>query len=220
MAKVACFIPVKANSERVPGKNLRNLNGKRLYTYICEHALEAGVFDDIYVDTNSQEVAAWCLEQGIQVIERLPELARNSANGNDLLLHHYRLHPEYDFYFQLFATAPYLQPATIRACYEKLITSEKYDSCFTAVLNHGFFWLNGNPVNYRPEVLPRSQDLTPLVEETTGLYGISRDALERFRCRVGQRPYIHPVNKYEAVDINTEEELAIAEFVGKVIYHL
>ena len=37
----ACFIPIKANSERVPEKNLRELNGKKLYEYIVEHAFES-----------------------------------------------------------------------------------------------------------------------------------------------------------------------------------
>ena len=54
--RTACFIPIKADSERVKGKNLRALNGKPLYWYICEHVLEAGVFDDVYIDTNSPEI--------------------------------------------------------------------------------------------------------------------------------------------------------------------
>lgn len=37
--KTACFIPIKANSERVTGKNVRLLNGKPLYQFIVEHAL-------------------------------------------------------------------------------------------------------------------------------------------------------------------------------------
>ena len=49
--KTACFIPIKANSERVPGKNFRLLNGKPLYQFIVEHALAAKCFDDIYIDT-------------------------------------------------------------------------------------------------------------------------------------------------------------------------
>ena len=48
--KTACFIPIKENSERIPGKNLRLLNGKKLYQYICENAKSAEVFDDIYID--------------------------------------------------------------------------------------------------------------------------------------------------------------------------
>lgn len=218
--KTACFIPIKANSERVPGKNLRPLNGKPLYQYICEHVKEADVFDDIYIDTNSTVVAEYAKSMGFHVIERVPELAKNSANGNDLLVHHFKQFPHYDYYFQLFATAPYMQPETIRVCFEKLITSESYDSCFTATMNHSFYWYGGTPINYRPGILPRSQDMAPVIEETTGLYGISRESLERYNCRIGRNPYIHPVSKYEAVDINTEEDFRIAEFVGKVVFGL
>ena len=57
--------------------------------------------------------------------------------------------------------------------------------------------------------------MLPVVEETTGLYGITRQALEKYRCRIGAKPYIHFVSKFEAVDINTEEDLKIAEEVGR-----
>ncbi len=216
--KTACFIPIKANSERVPGKNLRDLNGKKLYKYLCEHVQQAQIFDKIFVDTNSPEIAEYALGMGYEVIERKEELARNTANGNDLLMHHYQLYPEFDYYFQLFVTAPYLQPATICECVNRLTLSEEYDSCFTVTENHGFYWLNGIPVNYRPGILPRSQDMNAVIEETTGLYGISREALEKYRCRIGRKPYMHTVNKFEAVDINTEEDLKVAEYIGKVIW--
>lgn len=218
--KTACFIPIKANSERVQGKNLRELNGKKLYQYICEHVKEADVFDDVYVDTNSPEIAEYSENMGFITISRKPELALNTANGNDLLVYHLEKFPNYDYYFQLFATAPYMQPRTIRACYEKLILSEKYDSCFTALENHSFYWFGGEPINYRPGILPRSQDMTPVIEETTGLYGISKESLAKYHCRIGCKPYMHFVNKFEAVDINTEEDFKIAEYIGKVIYGL
>ena len=172
------------------------------------------------IDTNSEEIANYAHETGCIAIERKPELALNTANGNDLLTYHLDTYPEYDYYFQLFATAPFLQPQSIKECFNKLVSSAQYDSCFTATANHGFYWLLGQPINYRPGILPRSQDMHAMIEETTGLYGITRDALSRYRCRIGAKPYIHIVNKYEAVDINTEEDLAVAEFVGKAIYHL
>lgn len=81
-----------------------------------------------------------------------------------------------------------------------------------------FFWLNDTSINYRPFILPRSQDMQLVVEETTGLYGISRDALAKYRCRIGANPYIHYVSKFEAVDISTEEDLKIAEYVGKMVW--
>ena len=218
--KTACFIPIKANSERVPGKNLRVLNGKKLYQYICEHVKSANVFDDVFIDTNSSEIREYAQQMGFEVIERKPELAQNTANGNDLLVYHFTQYPDYDYYFQLFATAPYLQPKSIEVCYNRLTASTDYDSCFTATENHSFYWYAGTPVNYRPGILPRSQDMIPVVEETTGLYGISRESLDKYRCRIGRKPYIHVVSKFEAVDINTEEDLRIAEYVGKMVYGL
>ena len=93
--------------------------------------------------------------------------------------------------------------------------SAVYDSCFTATENHGFYWLNNSPINYRPCILPRSQDMLPMMEETTGLYGMRADALAKYRCRIGAKPYIHIISKFEAVDINTEEDLKIAEYIGR-----
>lgn len=213
--KVACFIPIKENSERVPGKNLRELCGKPLYTYIIDHSIQADCFDDIYVDTNSERVRDYCKKNGVQVIKRKEELAKNTANGNDLLNFHYSIHPEYDFYFQLFATAPFLQPKSIKDSVNVLLNSPMYDSVFTALYEQSFYWYGGNPVNYRPCILPRSQDMQPVIEETTGLYGITRKSLERFHCRVGAFPYMCQVGKFEAVDINTEEDFKLAEFIGR-----
>lgn len=218
--KVACFIPIKSNSERVPGKNLRVLNGKKLYQHICEHVREADVFDDIYVDTDSNEISSYAKEMGLKVIKRKPELSLASANGNDLLIYHQDTYPDYDFYFQCFATAPFLQPNTIKSCYERLTSNCKFDSCFTATVNYSFYWYADIPVNYRPDILPRSQDILPVIEETTGLYGISSKSLDKYRCRIGKKPYIHSVNKFEAVDINTESDFTLAEYIGKIYWHL
>lgn len=218
--RTACFIPIKSNSERVPGKNFRILNGKKLYEYIIEHAQQAACFDDIYIDTNSEEIKEYALERNLKVIERLEALAQNTANGNDLLVYHGKQYPQYDYYFQLFATAPYLQPESIRECFDGMISSEEYDSCFTALKNNSFYWLNRMPINYRPGILPRSQDMVPVVEETTGMYGISKESLEKYNCRIGRNPYIHYVSKFEAVDINTEEDLQIAEYIGKQYWKL
>lgn len=217
--RTACFIPIKENSERVPGKNFRVLNGKKLYEYILEHVLEANCFDDVFVDTNSKEISDYAIEHGIKIIERLEHLAQNTANGNDLLVYHRSIKPDYDFYFQLFATAPYLQPKSIVQCANGLIGSDRYDSCFTALKNNSFYWFCNVPVNYRPGILPRSQDMDPVIEETTGMYGISADSLDKYRCRIGRNPYVQLVNKFEAVDINTEEDLKLAEYVGKIYWN-
>jgi len=220
LMKTACFIPIKARSERVHGKNFRLLNGKRLFEYIMEHCLEADCFDDVYVDTNSDDVKEFAQKIGIGIIERLDFLASNDANGNDLLIHHQSIHPTYDIYFQMFATAPFLKVESIRNCANLLKESNEYDSCFTAIKQYGWFWLNKQPVNYQPNILPRSQDAEPMIEETTGMYGIRKDSLLRYKSRIGRKPAMFFVDKFEAVDIDTEDDLKLAEIIGKEIWHL
>ena len=73
-------------------------------------------------------------------------------------------------------------------------------------------------MNYRPSILPRSQDLEPVYEETTGLYGISHAALDKYHSRIGATPCIFEVNKFEAIDINTEDDLRMAEFIGSAYW--
>lgn len=215
--RTACFIPIKEQSERVPGKNLRLLCGKKLYSYIIDNTIKANCFDCVYIDTNSAEIREYCIGLDVEVIERATHLATNDANGNDLLVYHKNKFPDYDFYFQLFATAPFLQSSTIKACYDALTSTTVYDSCFTASENKSFYWFNDLPVNYRPNILPRSQDMVPVYEETTGLYGICHESLEKYSSRIGKKPYIHKVDKFESIDINNEEDLKIAEFIGEHI---
>ena len=210
--KVAATIPIKSNSTRVKNKNFRLLGGKPLYEYIIDHCIQAECFDDIYVDTDSAEINSYCTENQIICIKRKPELTLDTANGNDVFHYDIDFVGHYDFYFQLYATAPFLKPETIRECVNKLTHSSKYDSILTATEEYGWFWHKDQPVNYQPNILPRSQDATPVIKETTGLYGVSKRAYDRYRCRVGATPYFYIIrDRKECIDLDTQEDFNIAE---------
>ena len=179
--KVCATIPIKSNSTRVKDKNFRLLGDKPLYQYIINHCIEAECFDSIYVDTDSEEIQKYCYNNKVKWIERKPELTLDTANGNDVFHYDIDYIDDYDFYFQLYATAPFLKPETIRACVDKLTHTTKYDSILTATEEYGWHWFQNQPVNYQPNILPRSQDAPPVIKETTGLYGISKRAYDRFR---------------------------------------
>ena len=212
--KTAVFIPVKERSERVKRKNFKVFDGEKLYERIINKAINSLAFNSIYVDTDSKEIKEkYKNNKQINIIDRKDNLSLNSANGNDLLSYHFELFPDYDYYFQLFATSPFIKEDTIKFCVDSLIKhSKEYDSIFTAIKKYGFYWLGKNPINYQPAVLPRSQDLKYIIEETTALYGIKKLSLKRFRCRIGSNPYIKFVDTKESIDINTEEDFNLARF--------
>ena len=179
--KVCATIPIKSNSTRVKDKNFRLLGDKPLYQYIIDHCIEAGCFDSIYVDTDSEDIKHYCFANKVKWIEREPKLTLDTANGNDVFHYDIKTINSYDFYFQLYATAPFLKPETIKSCVDTLTHTAKYDSILTATEEYGWHWFQNQPVNYQPNILPRSQDAPPVIKETTGLYGISKRAYDRYQ---------------------------------------
>jgi hypothetical protein len=61
------LIPARQGSKRVPGKNVRLLNGHPMLAYTIAPALESGVFDAVVVSTDSEETAAIAREYGAEV---------------------------------------------------------------------------------------------------------------------------------------------------------
>ena len=78
-----------------------------------------------------------------------------------------------------------------------------------------WFWFKNKPVNYKPEILPRSQDAKPLILETTALYGIRKNALKKRKCRIGNKPYFFEVDDEEALDLDNYKDFKFLEFYVK-----
>lgn len=208
--KTVAIIPIKQKSERVPGKNLRLVGEKPLYQYLLDK-LSSCNFDEIFIDSDSEEIKEYSQRRGYQFIQRKPELSENTASGNDLLNYHTEI-IEADCYFQLFVTSPLLKTETINNCIEILQNNQKYDSIFTTKSIYTWFWFDGQPVNYNPRILPRSQDAKPVIMETTGLYGIKRQSLLKNKARIGQSPYFYEVTDAEAIDLDNEFDFNLLEF--------
>jgi len=195
-------------SERVPGKNFRPIKGIPLYQYFLDK-MSGCDFDKVYVDTDSEEIAEYAQDQGLGFIPRLPHLAESDANGNDLLNYHSTI-LDADYYFQLFITSPLLKATTINECI-RVLQSGNCDSVLSTKSIYTWFWFKKQPVNYDPQVLPRSQDAEPIIMETTGLYGITKDALLERRSRIGKNPYFFEVTDPEAIDLDTNYDFRLLE---------
>ena len=82
--KIVAIIPIKSTSKRVKGKNFRIVGKKPLYKHLLDK-LKKTNFDEIYIDSDSVEIKRYCHRMGYKFIKRLPKLAKDNANGNDLL---------------------------------------------------------------------------------------------------------------------------------------
>ena len=213
MNKIACFIPIKHNSKRVIGNNLRILGDKPLYQHTLDIVKDMECFSGLYVDTDSDVIIEYCNENGIDTIERIPELLNDSATGNDLFKHWMEVKPNYDFYYQIHVTCPFMSKDSIQNCVDGLVDSSIYNSVFSAVEEKSWYWFDGKPVNYNPKNFGRSQDAKGVVRETTCLYGISKSEFLKNNCRIGSNPYIYYVDDIEAIDIDNEIDFKFCELI-------
>ena len=67
---IVAFIPARGGSERIPGKNIRELNGHPLLAYAIAGAKHANRFDGIYVSTEDKKIAEMAKQYGAEVIDR------------------------------------------------------------------------------------------------------------------------------------------------------
>ena len=208
--KIVAILPIKSNSKRVKKKNFKKVGNKKLYEFLLEKVSKCN-FDEVYVDSDSREIKNYCVKKNFYFIDRKKFLLNDNANGNDLLNYHGSI-IDAEYYFQLFITSPLLSVKSINNCIKILKNNKKIDSILTSKKIYSWFWFKNKPINYKPEILPRSQDAQPVVVETTGLYGIKKSSLKKYKCRIGRKPFFYETEDEEAIDIDNKKDIEYLKY--------
>ena len=51
-----------------------------------------------------------------------------------------------------------------------------------------------------------------MIQETTGLYGIRREALKKYKCRIGKKPFFVEVGDEESLDLDNYKDFEYLEY--------
>lgn len=134
--KNICIIPARGGSKRIPRKNIKDFLGKPIIAYSIEAALKSGLFDEVMVSTDDEEIAAIARQYGASVpFMRSAENANDYATTADVLLEVLANYREKGIEFEnlccLYATAPFVKAERLCECYN-LIHGD-IDSAFTVV---------------------------------------------------------------------------------------
>ena len=223
---ICVIIPIKHISERVPGKNYRDFNGKPLFTIILNTILKSRLIDKIVIDTNSPLVKSIIENEYSNTIITIydrPEHLHSGKTPVNILLENIitSLNLEYDYFVQTHATNPILSCKTFDDCIKTFIKEENngYDSLFTArKLQTRLYTVRDNIVNalnHNPNELLPTQELEPLYEENSCVYIFLKDILFKRHHRIGHKPYIYVMDDIESTDIDTESNFLIAKTLHK-----
>ena len=213
---------MKANSQRVKGKNFRRLGDRPLFRWILDTLLSLEQVAEVVINTDARAILA---ENGltdggrVRIRDRRADLCGDMTSMNRILADDIRA-IDADAYLMTHTTNPMLRPATIRAAmarYADGVSTAAADSLFAVNrVQTRFYRADGSPVNHDPENLVQTQDLEPWFEENSNLYLFSRESFAATDARIGRRPILFEMEKTEAIDIDTPEDWMLAEAVARL----
>ena len=206
--KVVAIMPIKLINERCPGKNTRMLGGKPLLQHELDSLKQTGLCENIYVYCSDDAVVPF-LPDGVTFLKR-PEVLDLPTSNFSQIFESFMNDVDADIYVYAHATAPFITVETMKQCIEAVKT-EEFDSAFCAIKLQDYLWQDGEPLNFDASNLPRTQDLKPIYQETSGVYVFTKAVYENYKRRVGRKPFIKEVTFKEAVDIDNPEDFELAE---------
>lgn len=215
--KIIAMVPIKLDSERVKGKNLRTFyDGKPLLHFILEALVRSTLIDKVYVYCSDEKIQDYLIE-GVRFLKRPEFLDLNTSNCNDII-REFMKEVNADYYVVSHATAPFTKTESIERCIDSVVNSDVYDSAFTVEKVQTFMWENGKPLNFDPNHFPRTQDLSPVYMETSGAFVFSRQVFEKYNRRIGAAPCLVEVEPIESCDIDTEYDMCVAQALYQYNY--
>ncbi len=235
---IICFIPARSGSKRIPHKNIRELAGHPLMAYTIAVALDSGIFDKVYVVSDSREYLNIAWQYGALCIGEDGQKDWTKSRDYDWMkaaADAGYLKPA-DYWMILRPTSPFKTVNTTKRA--RMIfnnTPEPINSWLHFSLRaiksspaHPFKSWTLKRINqiYKFEILPfvpQSYHGSPRFENQTqnlGVVWIQSATLEMGRASIletgtlsGDRIIPYFCQDHEGIDINTEEDWLYCEFL-------
>ena len=212
--KIAALVPMRHNSERVPGKNYRTFGDAPLFHHIVRTLLSCPSIDEVLIDTDSPTIIEQCQESFPEVvlINRPEELRAGEIPMNRIIEHDLGF-TDADTILQTHSTNPLLPASSLEEAL-RVYREEDCDSVFTVTRLQQRLW-DGEvaPVNHDPAILLRTQDLPPLFIENSCAFVFSRELITTTGVRIGSNPKMVETDPTDSLDIDEESDFRIAESV-------
>ena len=211
---IIAMIPARMGSQRLKQKNLRELAGVPLITRAIRKCRAAGVFDEVWVNSEHPAFGDMAAAEGANFHRRPEALGDNQATSEQFVAEFLQAHA-CDFVVQVHSIAPLLSRADVRGFVGEL-RRDAWDCLLSAEPIQIECAYRGQPVNFTFAAKTNSQDLEPVQRiswsitawrRATFLQAVAAGACATYAGRVG----FHPVSHLAGLVIKTEDDLRQAE---------
>ncbi|WP_372737914.1 cytidylyltransferase domain-containing protein [Neptunomonas sp.] len=216
---VHVFLPCRKGSERVPQKNIKPFAGilHGLVELKVTQLLACSAIDEVVLSTNDEEIikfASTINDKKLRVHRRTDTLCSSLTSTDELVSHACKLIPDGHILWT-HVTSPFINTAV----YERVIEEyyrcleNGFDSLMTTTPIHGFLWNGAGPINYdrKKEKWPRTQTIEAIHEVNSGVFLSSSANYLSLKDRIGVKPFLYPMDKITAHDIDWPEDFVIGE---------
>ena len=212
------LISVRGGSTRVPKKNIRSFAGSSLLKIKVEQALEIKSIDKVIVSSDSEEMLNLASSLGAIPIKRSSKYCSNLVPMKDVYKHLAEsIDGEHIVY--LHVTSPLLKTSTLETSieiYKKL--ENKYSSLASVEHLMKYIWFKNKAINYDPNNHPRSQDLPKYHSLNFAINILPRQTMIETKSILGKNFYPYFISDLESIDVDTELDFEIAEYIFRKTY--
>ena len=220
---IIVIIPARGGSKGIPGKNIKNFEGKPLISHSIEYAKDSELVNTIYVSTDDEQIAHISKTAGAKIIKRPPELATDTATTESAIKHALKnIDKQPDIIILLQPTSPLRPKKSLDLIINKFINND-FDSLLSLSPSNNFFWTI-NSENASPEYdylnRKRRQDITENEKkyfENGSVYIFTKDHFELTNNRLGGKiGYVIFPEEY-GYEIDVPQDLIILEQLSREI---
>lgn len=228
MSNIA-IIPARGGSKRIPRKNIKDFLGKPIIAYSIEAALQSGLFDEVMVSTEDEEIATIAKQYGAKVPFLRSEKNADDFSGTvDVLLEvcseYDKSGKSFDNLCCIYPTAPLLRSESLIESHNLLI-SKSYDTVFP-VCQFSFPILRALQIDENKKVsmiwpenmAKRSQDLPSAFHDAGQFYWAQINIFKQNKKLYSDNSGVIILEELEVQDIDNVSDWKVAEFKFQLLH--
>ena len=224
MTDVTAIIPARGGSERVPRKNLQEIEGESLVSIAVRQARATPSIDHVVVNSDDPTIRDVGEQSGAAVMGRPDEFTHDTTTQEVDRLLQWSVEDleaqghEISVLVLLYPTVPLRTVATIEEAVT-LVADGVYDSVLSVHEDHSYLWevTDGiaTPTNYDPRRRgPTQQEAWNQWVENLAVYAVDRDLFMQTGCRVCGTVGTVEMPRWRSVDIDTPVDLHLARLLA------
>ncbi len=227
MDNAIAIITARGGSKRIPKKNIKMFCGKPIIAYSIEAALESGIFSEVMVSTDSEEIVEIARKYGASVpFMRSAKTADDYATTADVLLEvlnqYKKIGKKFDYMCCVYPTAPFVTGDKLKAALKLLKENNSIEAMPVVAFSYPpqrSFIIRNNYAEYKEKkyITTRSQDLEKIYHDAGQFYFYDISKYLKINGKIEDNISPIIVSEMEVQDIDNEDDWKLAELKYKLL---